>query len=160
MTVAITPSVSKSASNVTTRPGNDTFDCGGASIRAHCRHLATVVTIRGEIDAVNVDRVSEYIRRFILGTNAVVLDMSHVRGFTAAGLSLLPMLDEDCRAAGVEWTLVAGPAVMELLGNGSDLDENGEMFPIARSVREALRNLAEAIVNRRQLVLPLIKKTA
>ncbi len=34
------------------------------------------------------------------------------------------------------------------------------MFPIARSVREALRNLAEAIVNRRQLVLPLIKKTA
>ena len=34
------------------------------------------------------------------------------------------------------------------------------MFPIARSVHEALRNLADAIVSRRQLVLPLIKKSA
>jgi anti-anti-sigma factor len=144
--------------NVATRHGYGTFDCDGAQIRAHCRHLATVLTIRGEIDAVNVDRVSRHIRRFILGSNPVVLDLSDVSHFAAAGISLLHGFDEDCRAAGVEWTLVAGPAVMELLGNGRDQD--GEMFAIARSVREALRNLAEAIVNRRQLVLPLIKKTA
>jgi anti-anti-sigma factor len=146
--------------NVATRHGYGTFDCDGAQIRAHCRHLATVVTIRGEIDAVNVDRVSKHIRRFVLGSDPVVLDLSDVSHFAAAGISLLHGLDEDCRAAGVEWTLVAGPAVMELLGSGRDKDENGDMFPIARSVREALRNLAEAIVNRRQLVLPLIKKTA
>ena len=35
------------------------FDCGRARIRSHFRHLATVVTIDGEIDAVNVDRVIE-----------------------------------------------------------------------------------------------------
>ncbi len=160
MTVGITESVSY----VTTRQGNFTFDCSGAQIRAHSRHLATVVTIRGEIDAVNVDRVSEYIRRFILGSNPVVLDLSGVSYFAAVGISLLYMLDEDCRAAGVEWTLVPSPTVMELLGDGSDedgaLDENGAMFPITRSVHEALRNLADAIVRRRQLVLPLIKKTA
>ena len=34
------------------------------------------------------------------------------------------------------------------------------MFPITLSVHEALHNLADAIVSRRQLVLPLIKKTA
>jgi anti-anti-sigma factor len=146
--------------NVTTRQGNCTFDCSGAQIRAHCRHLATVVSIRGEIDAVNVDRVSEYIRRFILGANPVVLDMSGVSKFAAAGISLFYMFDEDCRAAGVEWTLVASPAVIELLGDGCDEDENGAMFPTTRSVHEALRNLADAIVSRRQLVLPLIKKTA
>ena len=146
--------------NVATRHGYGTFDCDGAQIRAHCRHLATVVTIRGEIDAVNVDRVSRHIRRFILGSNPVVLDLSDVSHFAAAGISLVHRLDEDCRAAGVQWTLVVSPAVMELLGDGLDQDENGEMFPVARSVREALRNLAEAIVNRRQLVLPLIKKTA
>ena len=28
-----------------TRQGNCTFDCGGAQIRAHCRSLATVVTM-------------------------------------------------------------------------------------------------------------------
>ena len=60
--------------NAATRQGNGTFDCGGAQIRAHCHHLATVVTIRGEIDAINVDWVGAYIRRFILGNNPVVLD--------------------------------------------------------------------------------------
>ncbi len=34
------------------------FDCGRAQLRWHFRHLATVVTIHGEIDAVNVDRSS------------------------------------------------------------------------------------------------------
>jgi anti-anti-sigma factor len=146
--------------NVATRHGYGTFECDGAQIRAQCRHLATVVTIRGEIDAVNVDRVAQHIRRFILGGNPVVLDLIDVSHFAAAGISLVHRLDEDCRAAGVEWTLVASPAAMELLGIGRDQDDNAEMFPIARSVREALRTLADAIVNRRQLVLPLIKKTA
>ncbi len=142
--------------NVATRQENGTFECSGARIRAHCRHLATVVTIRGEIDAVNVDRVSEYIRRFVQGSNPVVLDLSGVSHFAVAGISLLSALDDDCRAAGVEWTLVGSPAVMELLADGDDEDA----FPFTRSVHEALRNLADAITSRRQLVLPLIKKTA
>lgn len=159
MTIAITPSGSKSASNVTAGQRNGTFDCSGAQIRAHCRHLAMVVTIRGEIDAVNVDRVSEYIRRFILGKNPVVLDMSDVSHFAPAAIALLHMFDESCRAAEVEWTLVASSAVIELLGDG-DEGEAEAMFPITRSVHEALHNLADAIVSRRRLVLPLIRKTA
>ena len=148
MTIAITKSPSRSAST-------GTFDYGGAQIRAHSRQLATVVTIRGEIDAVNVDRVSAYVRRFILQKAHVVVDMTAVSHFAPAGISLLHMLDEDCRADGVEWTLVASPAVIELSGDGDDA-----VFPIARSVHTALRNLADAIVSRRQLVLPLIRKTA
>jgi anti-anti-sigma factor len=132
-----------------------TFDYGGARVRAHCRHLATVVTVRGEIDGLNVDRIGEYIRRFILEQTNLVLDMSDVTHFAPAGISLLHGLDEDCRAAGAEWTLVASPAVSELLDNGAV-----PMFPIAGSVHAALRNLADAIVSRRQLVLPLIRKTA
>ena len=147
--------LSTSASNVTSGQGKGTFDCSGAQIRAHCRHLATVVTIRGEIDAVNVDRVSEYIRRFIVEKTHVVLDLSGVSHFAPAGISLLHMLDEDCRTAEVEWTLVASPAVIELLGDGAE-----PMFPVARSLHAALRNLADAIVSRRQLVLPLVRKTA
>ena len=27
--------------------GNPTFDCDGAEIRAHCRQLATVATVKG-----------------------------------------------------------------------------------------------------------------
>jgi anti-anti-sigma factor len=147
--------LSTSASNVMSGQGKGTFDCSGAQIRAHCRHLATVVTVRGVIDAVNVDRVSEYIRRFILGENPLVLDISGVSHFAPAAISLLYMLDENCRAAGMEWTLVANPPVIELLG-----DDDEAMVTITRSVHEALRNLADAIVSRRQLVLPLIGKTA
>lgn len=146
MTIAI----STSASNVR----NCAVDCGGAQIRAHCRHLATVVTIQGEIDAVNVDHVSEYVRRFIVGDNPVVLDMSGVSQFALAGIAFLYRLDEDCYTAGLEWKLVARPAVIELLG------EEAGIFPITGSVHEALYDLANAIVSRRQLVLPLIKKTA
>jgi anti-anti-sigma factor len=143
---------------IATRQGNDTFDCSGAQIRAHCRHLATVVTIRGEIDAVNVGAVGEYIRRFVLASNPVVLDMSGVNPCAAAGISLLSAFDDECRAAGVEWTLVASPAVFEVLDEGCEDDD--AMFPVTRSVSEALRDLANAIVIRRQLVLPLLKKSA
>jgi anti-anti-sigma factor len=132
-----------------------TFEYGGARVRAHCRHLATVVTLRGEIDGLNADQIGGYIRRFILEQTNLVLDMSGVTHFAPAGISLLHGLDEDCRAAGVEWTLVASPAVTELLDDGTE-----PIFPIAGSVHAALRNLADAIVNRRQLVLPLIRKTA
>jgi anti-anti-sigma factor len=142
--------------DVATRRGYGTFDCGGAQIRAHCRHLATVVTVRGDIDAVNVERVGEHIRRFVTGSNPLVLDLSDVSHFATEGISVLYDVDDDCRAAGVEWTLVAGPAVIDVLGP-ADADA---VFPLTRSVREALRNLADAIVSRRQLVLPLIKKTA
>ena len=136
-------------------PDASTFEYGGARVRAHCRHLATVVTLRGEIDGLNADRIGEYIRRFILEQTNLVLDMSDVTHFAPAGISLLHGLEADCRAAGAEWKLVASPAVIELLDNGTE-----PLFPIAGSVHAALRNLADAIVSRRQLVLPLIRKTA
>ncbi|EUA14221.1 STAS domain protein [Mycobacterium kansasii 732] len=140
----------------TGRRGNWTYDCAGAQIRAHCRHLATVLTIRGDIDAVNIDEVNRYLRRFILEDHPVVLDLSGVSYFSAASISLLQTLDENCHAAGVQWSLVASPAVRQLLGD----DRDNAPFPLTGSVHEALRDLADAIVNRRQLVLPLIKKTA
>jgi hypothetical protein len=53
-------------SDITPRYGRPTFDRSGAQVRAQCRHLATVVTISGAINAMNIDRVGEYSRRFIL----------------------------------------------------------------------------------------------
>ncbi|WP_055404585.1 MULTISPECIES: STAS domain-containing protein [unclassified Mycobacterium] len=136
--------------DILTREQNGIFRCGGAWVRAHRRQLATVVTIRGEIDAVNAEQVGDHIRRFILGEDHVVLDMGEVSQFAPAGLSLLQRFDEDCRAEGVQWTLVASPAVGELLGDDGD-------FPYALSVHEALHDVADAIATRRRLALPLIK---
>lgn len=136
--------------------GDNTVDCGGAQIRAHYRHLATVVTIRGAIDAANVDQLGEQARRFVLAKEPLVLDLSGVDSFTAAGIWLLCVLDGDCRAAGVEWTLVESPAVNELL---RDFDEEAK-FPTAGSVGQALHHLADVINRRRELLLPLFQKTA
>lgn len=143
MTIAITRSVS------------NVVECGGAQIRAHCRHLATVVTIRGEIDTVNVEQVSEYIRRFVFDDHPVVLDLSDLSHFSSAAISLFCAFDDECRAAGVEWTIVANPTIDALLGEPDDA-----AFPVTRSVHEALRNVADSIAWRRQLVLPLVKKSA
>ena len=142
--------------DIRTRQGNSTFAYGDAQLRAHCRHLATVVTIRGEVDASNADQIGEHLRRFVLGESPVVLDMSEVRRFGAPGHSLLAMLDEQCRAAGLEWVLVAGAAVTDALGD----DGAQARFPTADSVRQALHDLADGIAGRRQLMLPLVRKTA
>jgi anti-anti-sigma factor len=147
MTIAITGQVCKPVPGI--------VDCGGAQIRAHYRHLATVVTIRGEIDAVNVDQVSEYVRRFVLGDHPIVLDLSALDHFSSAALGLLCVLDEECRAADVEWVVVANPMINALLGEPDEV-----AFPVATSVHGALRNLADAIAWRRQVVLPLVKKSA
>ncbi|RAU93737.1 STAS domain-containing protein [Mycobacterium colombiense] len=134
---------------------NCVFDCGGAQVRAHYRHLATVVHIRGDIDDENVDRLSEHIARFTLGENPVVLDVADVSEFAEAGISLLYAFDADCRDAGVDWTLVTSSAVTQVL------DDTGHdaSFPIMRSVHEALQDRAEAIVLRRRMALPLVRKT-
>jgi anti-anti-sigma factor len=139
------------------RTGHDNcvFDCDGAQIRAHHRHLATVVHIRGEIDERNVGRISDHIARFTLGENPVVLDVADVREFAEAGISLLHAFDAKCRAAGVDWTLVASSAVTQVLdGGGHDTS-----FPIMRSVHEALKDRADAIVLRRRMALPLVRKS-
>ncbi|MGD1280989.1 STAS domain-containing protein [Mycobacterium seoulense] len=137
--------------DVLTREQNGIFHCGGARVRAHRRQLATVVSIRGEIDAFNAEQLGEHIRRFILGEDRVVLDMGDVSQFAEAGISLLETFDEDCRAAGVQWTLVASAAVTESLGVG------GTELSGACSVHEALHEVADSIARRRRLALSLLR---
>ncbi|MCB0947711.1 MAG: anti-sigma factor antagonist [Mycobacterium sp.] len=133
--------------------GNPTFDCNGAEIRAHCRQLATVVTIRGFLDAANVEKASRYVRRFILAEKPFLLDLSDVTSFSRDAISLLFTVDDVCSAAGVDWSLVASRPVEQTL-----LDDGIE-FTAAGSVSEALNHFADAMVARRQL-LPLLTKTA
>ncbi len=133
-----------------------TFDCGGAQIRPHFRHLVMVVTIQGKISALNVDPASAYLRRLILARDPLVLDLSNVNSFAAEGISFLCVVADECRTAGVEWTLVASPAVTARLRD-SDYEA---MFPIAHSVPEALHHFADEIDRRRQVLLPLVRKSA
>ena len=132
------------------------FDCGGALVRAQCRHLATVVTITGAIDASNVDQVITYAQRFNLPDKPFVLDLSGVDTFGAPAVRLLYAVDEACATAGLEWAVIPSQAVsLTLLVTHGDIS-----FPTATTVHEALRFFADATTARRRLLLPLFTKTA
>ncbi|BBU22676.1 STAS domain-containing protein [Mycobacterium xenopi] len=146
----------KTVADLTPRRRNPVIDCGGARIRAQQRHLATVVTISGVIDAANVDRVSDSSRRFILADSPFILDLSGVDCLAAQAVFLLHRVDHDCCAARVEWALVPSHAVRQALWITND----DGVFPVVDSVHEALRYFADAIVTRRRLLLPLLTKSA
>jgi anti-anti-sigma factor len=152
----MTDSIATAASYSTPRYANLPFDCSGARVRAQCRHLAMVVTISGAIDAMNVDRVSDYCNRFILPDKPLILDLSGVDCLAAQGIRFLYRIDDECRTAGLEWALIASQAVTRVL---RITNEQGG-FPVAGSVHEALHYFADATSARRRLLLPLLTKTA
>lgn len=135
------------------RYGNPAVTCDGAEMRAQCRHLAMVVTVSGVIDDDNVDRLTHKVRRLVLAEKPFALDLSAVTFLSARGVSLLYALDDECDLAGVEWALIASPAVLDVLRMLDDA------FPITVSVPEALHHFAEGTLARRRL-LPLLHKTA
>jgi 2'-5' RNA ligase len=135
--------------------GNPALDCGGAQMRALCRQLATVVTVSGEVNESNLDRISAHARRFVLSEKPFVLDLTGVSSFAPECISLLYTIDEDCYHAGVAWSVVASQPVHRTLR----LSGERETFPTVGSVAEALHEFADSMDERRRL-LPLLTKTA
>jgi anti-anti-sigma regulatory factor len=135
--------------------GNPPFDCDGAQIRACSRQLATVVTVTGDIDDANLEKVSQYTKRFVLREKPVVLDLSGVSSATPHIVSVLCDVDDACSAAGVEWSLIASQPVTRAVRIFDDRVE----LPTVESVADALHNFADAILERRRL-LPLLTKSA
>jgi len=149
-------SVNTAATYLAPRQAPVPFDCGGAAMRAQCRHLATVVTVNGAVDTNNADRVGEYAKRFLLPDTPFVLDLSDVETFVPQAVRLLHSVDAACSAAGLEWAVIPSQAVsLALLVTHEDAT-----FPTAESVHEALHYFADATTARRHLLLPMLHKTA
>ncbi len=134
---------------------NTPFDCDGAQIRACSRQLATVVTVTGVLDDANIDRVSQYTKRFVLREKPVVLDLSAVSSATPHVVSLLCNIDDACSAAGVDWSLIASQPVTRAVRIFDDRLE----LPTVATVADALNQFADAMLERRRL-LPLLTKSA
>jgi hypothetical protein len=129
----------------TFRYGNPAFDCDGAQVHAHCRQLATVVSVSGVIGTHNLARVTEHARRFILGDKPFVLDLGGVVALRGDCTSLLAAVDERSRATRVEWALVAREELVEALGLTDD-----DAVALAVSLPAALHHLADAVVRTRR----------
>lgn len=134
--------------------GNDAVFCGAAEVAAQSRHLATLLTISGDVDATNVESLYERTGCFVLPDTGIVLDLSGVTSFAIDGVRLIARIDEACRRAGIDWALVASRAVADRLARTDTL------YPLAASVPEALHGFADRIVNRRTALLPFLIRSA
>lgn len=74
-----------------------------------------VISVRGEIDAVNAGEFAGYALRNIHNAERVAIDLSAVEFFGTAGFSALRAIEEHCSAARTEWVLVPSKAVSRLL---------------------------------------------
>ncbi|MCP9272260.1 STAS domain-containing protein [Mycolicibacterium arenosum] len=137
------------------RYGNPAQACDLAQMSALCRQLATVVSISGVLDDTNVARATEYATRYVLCEKPFVLDLGDVEEFSDSAIALLYAIDDASFDEGVEWAVVASPAVLDAMrhyGNPAD-------FHTVDSVPDALHHFADATAARRRL-LPMLAKTA
>lgn len=140
----------------TSRYGDPAVDHKGAHLWAYRRHGATVVAVRGRVDAANVGHVSDYALRFVAADTRVVLDLSAVTAFTPRAFELLDALDARCAAAGVDWVVVPSDPVARRLKARSDWAG----LPVLESVAEAEHLFDEAVQRRGHFLLALQRHTA
>jgi anti-anti-sigma factor len=151
----MTNASSNSASDHGFRYGNPALECDHAQMSAVCRQLATVVSFSGELDHTNIGRVNQYATRYVLCEKPFVLDLSDVEEFADSAVALLYAVDDACYDAGVEWAVVASPAVLRTMDHYGD----PAAFHTVGSVPEALHRFADATAARRRL-LPILTKSA
>lgn len=80
-------------------------------------HSRTVVriTVAGEVDASNIDRLASYVFRYGANSRRLILDLAGVEFFGVECFSALNIIGDRCTTAGVTWTLVPSPAVGRVL---------------------------------------------
>jgi anti-anti-sigma factor len=82
------------------------------------RHLSNgtvLVTVRGEVDATNSRILAGYVERQIAGSTRLVLDLTVIDFFGAAGFAALHNVNVICARYGVSWVLVVGPQLRRFL---------------------------------------------
>lgn len=137
------------------RYGNPAQACDLAQMSALCRQLATVVSISGALDDTNLARATEYSTRYVLCEKPFVLDLSDVEEFSVSAIAMLYAVDDASYDAGVEWAVVASPAVLDAMYHYGDPAD----FHTVDSVPDALHRFADATAARRRL-LPILSKIA
>lgn len=140
----------------TSRYGNPARDFKGAHLWVYCRHGATVLAVSGRIDAANVAQVTDSALRAVAAGSRLVLDLSGVTSFTPRAMDLLTVLDQHCLIAGVDWALVPSEPVAKRLGARTGTDA----LPVIGTVAEAEHEFDEALLRRRGVLMPWLRRTA
>jgi len=95
--------------------------------------VATVNTL-GDIDQTNAGTLTEYSLVHVGCCHGLILDLTRLEFFGAAGFSALHRISVNCARWGIDWALVPSAAVSLMLGIG---DPDG-LLPAVDSVSAAL----------------------
>jgi anti-anti-sigma factor len=118
-------------------------------MQAHLRHLATILTISGDIDVSNTDRISAYAVRLVPVGNALLLDLSGVDFLAARSISVLATVADASDDAGLPWALVTSHAVDRVLR----ISQRDDILPVASSVPDGMQYFADLARVRQQFFL-------
>ena len=140
MSVARIPRTDGPVGGRAEHPTMSTCELGSTTL-----HLA----VSGDIDAATASEVLTGIESRLRGYHQLVLDLSHVDFFSAAGYSTLHRLQVYCVRASIDWVLIAGREVRRLL---RICDPDG-LFPIADNIVSAVAALARGPHRTSQLSL-------
>lgn len=77
---------------------------------------ASVIAVRGEVDASNARDVSSHVTGHLGGCCQLLLDLRELEFFGTEGLSALLKINAECVGRGIPWLLVAGGHVSRVLG--------------------------------------------
>jgi STAS domain len=128
-------------------------DFDGAQLYVYARSLGTVLRVDGEIDASNVRRFAETIRRFGRLKTPLILDLSHLDFLSLDGFRTLLVLNHEHQKACVHCSVVAGAAMRPLLHIVSD-----HGLPVVGSVAEALQLIEDIVRARRQSLSDIVRR--
>jgi anti-anti-sigma factor len=125
---------SKSLSESFSKPGKGQL----ARLNTHwMTSSVAMVSALGDIDQTNAHTLTEYSLAHLVRCRGLVLDLTRLEFFGAAGFSALHRISVSCAHAGTEWALVPGAAVSLMLRIG---DPDG-LLPAVDTVSEALAGL-------------------
>ena len=114
--------------------GSTSLDSRLAHMRAKTDTGLTLISISGEIDALNVDNVSHHVRELASDCGALIVDLAEVDFIALDGLHALIALNDQCARTGTTWALLASHAVNRLLRVG----DHDKLLPAVGSATEAL----------------------
>ena len=140
-------------SELTGQPETTLIHGDGIRLSARTEHAATVVAAAGEVDASNIDRLTDYVRAAVADGRGLILDLSDLTFFSAQGIPALFAVNEQCSKAGIDWAVVASHAVRRLLRIG----DRDQRLPMVGSRADAMKRLATPAPAER--LLQLVAKT-
>lgn len=98
-----------------------------------------IVSAHGDIDSTNASALAEYSLADLKRCGGLILDLTRLKFFGAAGFSALHRISVSCARAEIDWVLVPSAAVSILL---RVCDPDG-LLPAAATVSAALASLQD-----------------